>query len=255
MPLVKLDSGFNIEVEFPIAPFGKRLLAWCIDVAVCWALTKAMATALSTDSFFVWSSAWDIRGLLVSLPVLFYFLIVELTMNGRSPGKLAMNLKVITAEGGQPSLGQFLIRWVFRLIDFPYWIAVACGFGVLPWWCFPLVFSGTASVLFTERSQRLGDLVAGTILVDLKKTASWEDTVFAELSDQYRPRFPQVMTLSDRDINTLKGIIDIAKKRNDYALAERIANRIKAKTNIQSDDYPLDFLETLMLDYNYYSSR
>jgi uncharacterized RDD family membrane protein YckC len=255
MPLVKLDSGFNIEVEFAVAPLAKRLLAWIIDVGICWVLTRSVAALLDAPSFFVWSQSWDIKGLIVGIPVLFYFLVCEITMNGRSPGKLAMNLKVVTEDGGQPALGQYLIRWVFRLADFPYWIVAASISGVMPWWCFPLVFVGLATILFTNKSQRLGDLVAGTILIDLKKTASWQDTVFAELSDTYKPKYPQVMQLSDRDINTLKSIIDTVRKNNDHALASRIAQRIQSKTKIETNDYPMDFLETLMLDYNYFSSK
>ena len=44
MPLVKLDTGYNIEVEFMVAPFSQRLLAWTIDVFICWMLTEALAT-------------------------------------------------------------------------------------------------------------------------------------------------------------------------------------------------------------------
>ncbi len=52
MPIVKLDTGFNIEVEFPVALFWKRLLAWTIDVLICWMITKALALMLQVDSFF-----------------------------------------------------------------------------------------------------------------------------------------------------------------------------------------------------------
>src|SRR4051812_25580588 len=113
MKPVKLDTGFNIEVEFRVAPFHKRLLAWLIDVVVCWLLVKLLASLLGQPSFFVWTNVWDLKGLLISLPVLFYHLFCEIMMNGRSIGKLAMNCRVITAEGGQPALGQYLIRWVF----------------------------------------------------------------------------------------------------------------------------------------------
>lgn len=256
MSLVKLDTGYNIEVEFPAAPFWKRLVAWTIDVLICWLLTKTMAAALNTESFFVWAlNDWDLRGLLASFPMFFYHLFFELALNGRSPGKMAMNLKVITEEGGQPGIGQYLIRWVFRWIDFPYWIAIAAVVGAMPWWTFPLIFAGVAAVLFTQKSQRLGDIVAGTILIDTKTSTSWQDTVFAELSDTYKPKYPQVMQLTDRDINTLKNIIETVKRKNDHDLARRIAERIQSKTNIQTDDYPIDFLETLLLDYNYYSTR
>ena len=255
MPIVKLDTGFNIEVEFPVALFWKRLLAWTIDVLICWMITKTLALMLQIESFFVWTSVWDLRGLLVNLPILFYHLFFEVVLNGRSPGKMAMQLRVITEEGGQPSLGQYLIRWVFRWVDFPYWIAIAAALNSMPWWTFPLIFSGIASVLFTPKSQRLGDIVAGTILIETKNRTSWQDTVFTEISDTYKPKYPGVMQLTDRDINTLKNIIETVKKKNDHELARKIADRIISKTNIQTDEYPIDFLERLLTDYNYYSTK
>jgi uncharacterized RDD family membrane protein YckC len=255
MPLVKLDTGFNIEVEFAVASFLKRLLAWTIDVLICWMITKALATATKTNSFFVWTDTFDLKGLFVSLPVLFYHLFCEITLNGRSLGKMAMKLRVITEEGGQPGIGQYLIRWVFRVIDLPYWIVVASVMGVMPWWSIPFVFTGITTVLLTQKSQRIGDIVAGTIVIDTHNQTSWQDTVFTELSSTYIPRYPQVMQLTDRDINTLKNIIEMVKKKNDQYMARKIAQRIQVKTKIETDQYPLDFLETLLLDYNYYSTR
>ncbi len=255
MPLVKLDTGYNIEVEFAVARFPKRLMAWTIDVLVCWLITKALASLTSTESYFVWTDSWDLKGVLISLPVLFYHLFCEISMNGRSIGKMAMNCRVITEDGGQPNIGQYLIRWVFRIIDLPYWILVASVMGVMPWWTVPLVFCGIASVLLTPKAQRLGDIVAGTLLIDTRNQTSWQDTVFTELSNDYKPRYPQVMQLTDRDINTLKNIIEMVKKNNDHDMARRIAQRIQSKVNIQSDQYALDFLQTLLTDYNYYATR
>jgi uncharacterized RDD family membrane protein YckC len=255
MPLVKLDTGYNIEVEFAIASFSKRLLAWTIDVFVCWMITKALAAITHTDSFFVWTQTWELKGLLISLPVLFYHLFFEIILNGRSLGKLALKLRVITEEGGQPGIGQYLIRWVFRIIDLPYWVAMASVMGVLPWWTVPLMFSGLASVLLTPKSQRLGDIVAGTIVINTQNQTSWQDTVFTELSTTYKPRYSQVMQLTDRDVNTLKQIIETVKKKDDHEMARRIAQRIQSKIKIETDQYALDFLETLLMDYNYYSTR
>jgi uncharacterized RDD family membrane protein YckC len=255
MPIVKLDTGFNIEVEFPVAGFAKRLLAWTIDVLICWMITKALALLFQIDSFFVWTSVWDLRGLLVSLPILFYHLFFETVCNGRSPGKMLMGLRVITEEGGQPSIGQYLIRWVFRWVDFPYLLVAAAASTAISWWSIPLIFSGIASIILTDKSQRLGDIVAGTILIETNKKTSWTDTVFTEISDTYKPKYPGVMQLTDRDINTLKNIIETVKKNNDHELARRIAERIISKTNMQTDEYPIDFLERLLMDYNYYSTK
>jgi len=255
MAQVKLDTGYNIEVEFVLAPFYKRLVAWFIDVLACWLYVYAMSSLLSIGSAFIFTNVWDIAGLLVSIPVLLYHVVLEVLTNGRSLGKLVMNIQVITAEGGQPTLGQFLIRWVARLVDFPYWIPLAVAYNTLPWWTMPLTFAGFICIMVTPKNQRIGDVVAGTMLIDLKNSTSWEDTVFTELETGYLPKYPQVMQLSDRDLNTLKSIISSIKKRSDQKLAGKISDRIRAKLNIQTDEEPYPFLVTLLKDYNYFTGQ
>jgi uncharacterized RDD family membrane protein YckC len=255
MALVKMDTGFNIEVDFAISPFHKRLFAWIIDLMVCWFIVKVSALLAGIDSMFIWVSPWSVSGAIISLLVLFYHLISEIAFNGKSLGKMALNIKVVTAEGGQPSLGQYLLRWSFRLLDFPLIILVMLVQREIPWWCFPLLFLGLVCVIATKMSQRIGDLAAGTIVIDLKNDTSWQDTVFTEVEASYQPKYPKVMQLSDRDINTLKSIIENVKKKNDYDLSMRIADRIKSKLKMESDQDSLDFLETLLKDYNYYSSK
>jgi len=165
------------------------------------------------------------------------------------------SIKVIAEDGGQPTISQYLIRWIFRLADFPLWIFGMIAGGALPWWFSIFVFSGFASVLVTDKSQRIGDLIAGTIMIDTKTRTSWQDTVFTELESTYQPRYPEVMRLSDKDINTLKSIIETVKKKNDYDLSMRIAERIRSKLAISNNQDSLDFLETLLKDYNYYSTK
>jgi uncharacterized RDD family membrane protein YckC len=252
MPLVKLDTGFNIEVEFAITPFHKRLFAWLIDLAIIlgyYYLLRRLSIAADWDEDKQWIFV------LLSLPPLFYHLVCEMALHGQSMGKKALAIKVITLDGGQPSLSQYLIRWAFRLADFPVWLLGFINYGSLPWWSSILLFSGLACVIATPYTQRIGDLVAGTIVIDTKTHTSWEDTVFTELETNYQPRFPQVMHLTDKDINTLKSIIGTVRKKSDYDLSMRIGERIKSKLHIQSDQDSLDFLETLLKDYNYYSTQ
>ena len=237
MLAVKLDTGFNIEVEFPIAPFHRRLFAWLIDLMVLlaylWITDIILSRTVGRD--------WDERGwrvVLYMLPYLLYHLLMEISLNGQSIGKKAMSIKVITLEGGQPSLSQYLIRWMFRILDIGLFFI-------------PAFFS----VILSSRSQRVGDMVAGTIIIDTKASTSWEDTIFTEVENTYQPKYKQVMQLSDRDINTLKSIIETVRKKNDYELAFRISDRIQNKLSIQSDQEPFEFLQTLLKDYNYYSTN
>jgi uncharacterized RDD family membrane protein YckC len=252
MLVVKLNTGFNIEVDFLISPFHRRFFAWSIDVALLFGYVWAIRTFL--DYIVSWRHLQWVS-IIIGLPMLLYHLLFEVLCNGQSIGKMAMSIKVISADGGQPSLSQFLIRWIFRLADLPVWILAAIRVGELPWWCSLLLFSGLATVVFTKRSQRIGDLIAGTIVIDTKNQTSWQDTVFTELEADYHPSFPEVMRLSDKDINTLKSIIDTVRKKNDQELGLRISDRIKTKLQIQSDKAPLEFLEILLKDYNYFATK
>jgi uncharacterized RDD family membrane protein YckC len=238
MLVVKLDTGFNIEVEFPIAPFHRRLFAWITDFLVLISYLWVMAIILSSVLGGGWVEGHLWIFILYFLPFLLYHLVLEYFLNGQSLGKRAMRIKVITMEGGQPSISQYLIRWMFRLID--------VSFFFMP---------GFFSILLSQRSQRIGDIVAGTIVIDTRASTGWQDTIFTEVETTYKPKYPQVMQLTDKDINTLKSIINAVKKRNDYELAHRIAERIQSKLNMQADEDSLSFLQRLMKDYNYYSTN
>jgi hypothetical protein len=124
----------------------------------------------------------------------------------------------------------------------------------LPWWCMIFLFTGIGCVILTPYSQRVGDLAAGTVLIDKKNRMSWQDTVFTELESGYQPKFSQVMQLTDKDVNTLKSIIEQVKKNGNYDLAIRITDRIKSRLSIESELNSLEFLETLLKDYNFYTT-
>src|SRR5579863_692884 len=254
MLTVKLDTGFNIEIDFPISPFHRRMFAWCIDALVlflygllCSKFIELLPQKKLTENQWLY--------ILVGLPVLFYYPLMEILTNGQTIGKKILGIRVITLEGGQASISQYIIRWVFRLADFPVWICGAIATGSLPWYCSVLAFSGIACVIISDKSQRIGDMVAGTIVIFTRSKTSWQDTVFTELEADYKPRYPQVMQMSDKDINSLKMIIETIKRNNNHDLAFRIAERIKWKLNLQADQDSKDFLETLLKDYNYYSSH
>jgi uncharacterized RDD family membrane protein YckC len=251
---VKLDTGFNIEVDFEITPFHKRFFAWVMDLVILIAYYLIAVRLLEAVLGPIREIPVWIR-VIIGLPLLLYHLLCEILLNGQSVGKKALGIKVIAADGGHPSISQYLIRWMFRLVDFPVWVMPAIFENTLPFWCAVFLFGGLACLIITPYSQRIGDLVAGTIVIDTRTRTSWQDTVFTELEGSYQPRYPQVMNLSDKDINTLKSIIDTVQKKSDYDLSMRIGDRIKSKLQIESDQDSLEFLITLLKDYNYYSTK
>jgi uncharacterized RDD family membrane protein YckC len=265
MSVIRIMTNFNIELEFPAAPFHRRLIAWIIDIIVLYIYARL---AVEVIKWFVESdnekAAWAALILLI-IPMFTYHLICETLMNGQSFGKKITGIRVVNENGGQPGIGQFVIRWMIRTSDImavaiilTIQEAVRRGGGNYFWEvAIPLGLFITDIVLVnaSKKNQRLGDMLAHTLLIRATEKHSIHDTVFQNIADNYRPSFPQVMQLSDRDMNSLKSILDTAKKRGDFNLAAMASEKIKNHLKIETSLSPFDFLEILLKDYNYLSAN
>lgn len=272
MSIFRVATNFNIDIEFATPPFSRRLLAWFIDIVV---LIFYMVVG---SRFYAWIAEdlgygdkgmvvrWALS-MLLTLPFLLYHVVMEATMNGQSIGKKITGIKVVSENGGRPSLGQFIIRWIIRTSDYMLLviivlISVLSSYGAGIATEMYLALFGSLSLLVTDlilvnsrRQQRLGDILAHTVLIDVRNKGKITDTVFQEVADTYVPQFPQIMRLSDRDINALKGIIDASRKHRDDSMAYMAAEKIKAHLKIETNLRPEVFLEILLKDYNYLSTN
>ena len=260
MPIIQIATAFNIDLEFEIAEFHKRLLAYIIDFALMLIYIFAMKNFLYTGLNIDFESNMGLDILIVSVPMLLYSLLTELWMNGQTVGKKIMGIRVISLEGGEPTFGQFLLRWVTKFFEWPFLFGyVFFSKENLIGYAFITALFGIAVVItiaVTGKSQRLGDLAAGTVVVNTKSKLSVQDTVFMEVNKtDYKVMFPDVMRLSDRDINTIKTVLMQANKRSNYDMCHRVAIKVKEVLKINTDLYPDQFLEKLLEDYNYLATR
>lgn len=260
MSQVSVSTPFNIYLEFEIAPFFRRLLAWFLDMLVLMLYARGMKYFLDQVIYGPVEISKGVDVVVVSLPMLLYHLLMETLYQGQSLGKKAMGIRVISIEGGEPRLGQYLMRWLFRLWEWPMF------FGYLAmdsyWFVIQVLLTGVLGlvvvviVAVSNKSQRLGDLAAGTTVVDLRYRYSLADTLFKEIVDEnYKVRFPEVMRLSDRDINAIRSVIAYTEKNQQYETAHRVAGKVREVLNIQTDLEVLDFLEKLLSDYNYLATK
>ncbi|HET6996628.1 MAG TPA: RDD family protein [Chitinophagaceae bacterium] len=272
MSVIKIPTSFNIDVEFEVPEFYRRLLSLLIDMVLeflylllaIWIMNRVVRNSdlQSDDTPYNLEAVW----LMLLLPILLYHIILELTMNGQSIGKKLMGIKVVHENGGRASIGQFLIRWLLRVSD--VWIVVlililASGVG---FWndaeatfiilaALAFLITDIVLVVSSKKGQRIGDVLAHTILIRTNTRANIEETVFQEVADTYTPVFPQIMQLSDKDINAIKSILETAKRKGDFNMAATASEKIKAHLKIDSSMSPFDFLEVLLKDYNYLSVK
>lgn len=268
MSIVRIATNFNIDIELTAPPFHRRLFAWVLDIVIqVFYLVVAIRFLnwLTANSRGVEGGSmkmWAIS-LLLFLPFILYHVILEITMNGQSIGKKMLGIKVVSETGGRPSIGQFIIRWLIRTSDYTLLIVIilipyAQIFGAQVYWgvAGALALLVTDLVLVnTKKQQRLGDILAHTVLINTKQHERLTDTVFLEVPEQYTPQYPQIMQLSDGDINALKGIMDAARKQKDHHMAHMAAEKIKAHLKIDTQLDPAEFLEVLLKDYNFLSSN
>jgi uncharacterized RDD family membrane protein YckC len=265
MSLIRVATTFNIDLEFTAAPFGRRLIAWALDLLLqIFYLLLAFRTLRwimkgldpSSDNDY---NLWAVM-LLLMLPFFTYHFLCELLMNGQSVGKRIMSIRVVNTNGGRPSISQLVIRWLIRTSDYavlmillyaPYAMMFGTNFFSAMGASLLLLFTDVVLVNSTKNGQRLGDLLAHTLLISTKQTGSIEDTLFLHVEEKYIPKFHEVMRLTDRDINSIKSLLDTATRRQDYELAERASAKIKNHLSLQCNLSAFEFLETLLKDYNY----
>lgn len=269
MSVIRIATSFNIDLEFTLAPFHKRLIAWAMDMVVqvvyliiAFRFLKWLTTTMdaSADNNY---NQWAIT-LVLLLPFLVYHFVCEILMNGQSIGKKLLHLRVVHERGGRPGFGAFIIRWLIRTSDYmlltillyaPYALMFGAKFFYAVGASILLLLTDIILVNSSKKSQRLGDMLAHTLVISTRGQGAIEETVFMEVDAKYNPQFPQVLQLSDRDINSLKNILQTARKRHDYSLAEKASLKIQAHLGITSSLSAFDFLETLLKDYNHLAAQ
>ncbi len=259
MAIVTIGTPFNIDLEFKIAVFGKRLAAWFIDIIVIciyyYLMLRFIYPVLNMGDGVSTTAGYTI----IIIPVLLYQLLFELFLNGQTIGKKLLGIGVIDIEGKEPSWGQYLIRWILCLGNlFVYLIPYILWEAPLAMIFFMILYlPDFLSVVISGKSQRLGDFAAGTVVIDKKYRANISETIYQEIENQhYQPLFPQVMRLTDRDINGIRNLINIRRPGKDTEIyTQQVVDKIKKVLSIESEMYPVDFLEQLLRDYNYYTAR
>jgi uncharacterized RDD family membrane protein YckC len=159
-----IETPERVPLHFALASIGNRFLACACDHAL-----QTVALALLYFFFSLISDALDFGGLknapkwALALLILLgyviwssYFIIFEWLWNGQTPGKRWLKLRVIREDGRPITFWEAAVRNLLRIID------------VLPF--FPFYSVGIISVFVSTRDQRVGDLVAGTVVVRERET-------------------------------------------------------------------------------------
>lgn len=242
MQTIEIQTAQNVNIEYPIASVGDRVVAGIIDQLIIVGYFIAIIFLyiwilnLTDGSALYYPVAYFI---ILFLPAFFYHLLCETFLNGQSFGKKMMKMRVVKLDGTPASIGSYFLRWIIAPIDIYF------TYGSV----------GLITMLINGKGQRLGDLAAHTTVVKLKAEARLDDTILRSTPVNYEVKFPEVSSLCDSDIAIVKEVLDLNYKRPDRMTCERILDKtkraIEQKLGIESKMHPLSFLDTVLKDYNY----
>jgi uncharacterized RDD family membrane protein YckC len=159
-----LRTPEQVDVQYDLAGLGSRFLALALDLLIQSVITLALALVFGLGAALLAVNLRDLAGqastilvvvgialavLLIFVLAWGYFIFFELIWNGQTPGKRMVGIRVLTSRGEPVTLLHSLVRNLVRLVD-----ALPSAYMI-----------GSIAILVTRRSQRLGDLAAGTIVV------------------------------------------------------------------------------------------
>jgi|ERR1044071_1192592 uncharacterized RDD family membrane protein YckC len=169
-----IETPERVPLHFALASIGNRFLACAFDHALqtlCIALLYLIFTLVDFGDLRD-APKWALALFIIMAFVIWssYFVIFEWRWNGQTPGKRWLKLRVIREDGRPITFWEAAVRNLLRLFD------------IMP---FPFYSIGLISVFISTRDQRVGDFVAGTVVVRERETEA--------------PTFSQVFNVSVSD--------------------------------------------------------
>src|SRR5216110_1189999 len=151
-----IETPEHLVLELELAGVGSRIAAAACDAVLLGVLSFGLGLGLAAlltgrESAGAWSTLVAVLALL-ALFLLFwgYFLLFEALNHGRTPGKRLMGIRVVMDTGHPITFAAAAVRNLVRIVD------------MQPLFTYQV---GLAFVLFHAQNKRLGDIVAGTVVV------------------------------------------------------------------------------------------
>lgn len=255
MKSVEFVSAQNVKVEYEYATVIQRTTAAIIDtttVCVYLIIMFIIIGNMRSDYVLVWEL------ILMKLPWIFYHPILEYLTHGQTLGKYAIGIRVVTTDGERPGLREIFTRWLFK--GHFFWIAFTFFLpmeNIVQLAMIHIVFGiiGFMYASVSDKKQRMGDVMAGTIIVKDKSAVrySLRDVLSIKSQENYTPEYPNVIRFTDEDMLLIKNTIQRVRKYPNpetkkfaIELADESARLIGLE---KTPEKRLKFLQTLLQDY------
>ncbi|MBD2464076.1 RDD family protein [Oscillatoria sp. FACHB-1407] len=256
---ITLQTPESVELEFTLAGIGNRALALAIDYLVMliflgvslllwWGFSAQLFRYLDNlqidySGLANWLLA--IAALLVFFVWIGYFAAFETVWRGQTPGKRFAKIRVIRDDGRPARLPQAILRSLLRPVD-------------------DVMSIGMWMIIFGSQEKRLGDWVAGTLVVQEERTIGAAQLVTSNQAQEvadYLLQYADMSLLLPDDFAIVREYLQRRSQMYDQGrstLSLKLARQVKALLTLEKlpeNTTPDHFLEGVYLAYQQHSSQ
>jgi uncharacterized RDD family membrane protein YckC len=243
---ILIETPEKIQFSYHIAEIGTRIAAYFIDeliqllaiiiIIVTLVITGLFSKTRFDGDFFNLTAAFYM--IMLFLLRWFYFVLFEVLMEGQSPGKKLMRIRVIREDGDSLDFETITLRNFLRAVD---------GFPVLP-------FTGGFVALIDSKNRRLGDIIANTIVVNeiqYNTVIPNFQVHFVYNSSQSESPVPLGMKqkLNEKELYIIRRFLNEHYKlpaAKQQEIGANLANQVRSRLGLEEEiTNPLAFLERI----------
>lgn len=249
---IKIQTPESVELEFTLAGVGGRAVALIIDyillwtslLLVLWFLIFVVSqisqwdALLSVDADVVQMWATAIIALVMFAIYIGYFIGFETAWYGQTPGKRYARIRVIRDDAQPVRVFQTTLRSLLRPVD-------------------DIFFLGFFCILLGKREKRIGDWLAGTVVVQTDPRTAGKDIKISETAKDVSPKLLEVMDFGLVTPDNFATVREYLKRRNGLttkARKELSVNLARSlKENVRLETLPVEMTADTFLEAVYFA--
>lgn len=225
----------GVPIHFSIASLGSRFGAQFLDILITYGGTLALLLGLLYVGLLSWSALGALYALMTFFIRVPYYILSELVWNGRTLGKRIVRIRVISLDGQRLTPHQIVARNLMKEVE--VFIPIATIFGasntsgpvdvvLLVWFVTVLLVP-----VFNRRKQRLGDMLADTIVVETPRAVLLPDLSATEARRGYEFRAEHLGIYGRYELQVLEEVLRAPPKTAEArARVSEVAQTIRRRT-------------------------